>query len=268
MKEKISITLDKSVIRRVDSFVDRIFVRNRSQSIENVLKSYLDKNKTAVILLGGPEEKLKIGKKYVCEVMIHKMTLIERIIKKLRENNFRDIYVIGRKKILESVFSILKDGKTFGTKIKYIEEKDSSGTADSLKLIRKEISSSFLVLFGDLVLDKINLEALWNDHIKKSPIATLTLISYGKPTEKGEVFLEGDKIIGFRQKPLKKESYIVFAPIFICEPEMLYYGGKSLEEDIFPDLASKRLLNGHVSSGQDFHIHTPLDVIKANKIFK
>ncbi len=269
MKEKISITLDKSIIKNIDSLIDRIFIRNRSQAIEKILKSYLDKNKTAVILLGGPEEKLNIGKKYVCEVIMQGRTLIERQLKLLREKDFKDIYIIARKKILESIFSIVKEGKTFGVKIKYIEEKEANGSADSLRLIRKEVTTSFLVLFGDIIFDKINISALWEHHIKNSPLSTLTLFSYAKPEKpKGEVIFEGNKIIEFKQKPKKKESYIVFAPVFVCEPEILYYNGKSLERDIFSKLAKKRLLNGYMSKEEDFHIHTKADLIKANKIFK
>ena len=67
------------------------------------------------------------------------------------------------------------------------------------------------------------------------------------------------------KKRSKNESYLVFVPIFICEPELLYYKGNSLEEDVFPILAKKRLLNGYVSTEPDYHIHTKKDIIKANK---
>src|SRR3989338_7073153 len=97
MKKKISITISDGIAKRVDTFIDRLFIRNRSQAIESILKNALDKNKIAVILLGGPEEKLKIGNKYVSEVQIKEMFLIERQIKKLRENNFREIFIIARK---------------------------------------------------------------------------------------------------------------------------------------------------------------------------
>ncbi len=247
--------------------VDNIFVRNRSQAIEVVLKKAFDKDKIAVILLGGPEEKLVIDGEYLPEIVIRGNPLIERQIKKLREHNFREIFIVGRKKILEVIFEIMKEGQHYGVNINYVEEKESKGSATSLKLLRNRIKDTFLVLFGDLIFDAIKLDDLWESHLKNPNMATLTLITYKNPLVKGEVFLEGDKIVDFNQKPKKKtneNSYLVFCPIFVCEPELMQYSGPSLEQDIFPALAKKRLLNGYISSSSETHLHSSRDVKKAN----
>lgn len=269
MKEKISITLNSRILKRVDSFVDRLFVRNRSQAIEVLLKNYLDKNKTAVVLLGGSAEKLKIGNEYVPQVKIKGTPLIERAIRNLRHSDFREVYIIAEKKVLEAVFSILKTGASYGIKIKYVEEKDSKGTASSLKLIKKEVSSTFLFLYGDIIFDEIKINDLWNFHIKNNSAATLSLITFDKPSVKGEVFLDGNKIIKFNQKPSEKTgktlSYLVWCPIAVCEPEILYYSGESLEDDIFPLLSKRDLLKGYVHANREFHIHTKKDLERINK---
>jgi len=267
MKEKISITIDKHILKNIDSFIDRIFIRNRSQAIENLLKSYLDKSKSVVILLGGPEERLKIGKKYTPLVNIKGVTLIERTMIKLRKDNFKEIYIIARKKILDEIFSLLKSGEYYGVKIKYIEEQESNGSAQSLRLIKKEISNTFLLLYGDIYFDNLKLNDLWNFHIKNNVISSLSLITFGKPSIKGQVFLEGDKIVQFNQKPKgdKENSYLVWCPICVCEPEILQYPGKSLEEDIFPVLAKKNLLKGYINSEREIHIHTQEDLDNINK---
>jgi NDP-sugar pyrophosphorylase family protein len=267
MKNKISITLNDQIIKKIDSITDGLVIRNRSQAIEVILKKSFDRYKIAVVLLGGPEEKLMIGKKYVPEVEIKGMSLIEKDIKKLRENNFREIFIIARKKILESIFKIMKEGNLYGVNINYVEEKDSRGDAESLRLIKNRIKSSFLVLFGDIIFDSIKINDLWTSHFKNPNIATLNLVTYKNPKIKGEVFCEGNRIIEFNQKPKKRRnenSYLVFSPIFICEPELLQYHGTSLEEDIFPILAKKGLLNGHLSSIIETHIHNKDDVKKAN----
>lgn len=267
MKEKISITVDKQILKNVDSFIDRLFIRNRSQAIEVLLKNYLDKTRPAVILLGGHEERLKIGNEYTPMVKIKGTPLIERAIKKLRKNNFKDVYIIARKKILDLIFSLLKSGEHYGVKIRYIEEEESEGSAQSLKLIKKEISSTFLVLYGDIYFDNIKIDDLWNFHIKNNAISTLSLISFGEPSIKGQVFLEGNKIVQFNQKPKpdKNNSYIVWCPICICEPEILQYSGKSLEEDIFPILAKKDLLKGYTNAEREIHIHNKQDLENINK---
>lgn len=267
MKEKISITVDEKILKNVDSLIDRLLIRNRSQAIEVLLKNYLDKSKPAVILLGGPEEKLKIGEEYTPLVKIKGITLIERAIRKLRKNNFKEIYIIARKKILNSIFSLLKSGEHYGVKIRYIEEIESEGSAQSLRLIKKEISNTFLLIYGDIYFDNLKIDDLWNFHVKNNVISSLSLITYGKPAVKGQVFLEGDKIVQFNQKPKrdKENSYLVWCPICICEPEILQYPGKSLEKDIFPVLAEKDLLKGYTSAEREIHIHTQKDLDNINK---
>ncbi len=267
MKNKISITLNERIIKKIDSVIDGLIVRNRSQAIEVILKKSFDRDKIAVILLGGPEEKLIINKKYLPELEIRGMSLIERGVKKLRENNFREIFIIARKNILESIFKIMKEGRHYGVNINYVEEKSSQGSAESLRLIRNRVSSSFLVLLGDIIFDSIKINDLWNLHLKNPSIATLNLITYKNPLKKGEVFCEGNRITEFNQKPKEKRnenSYLVFSPIFICEPELLQYHGNSLEKDIFPVLAKKGLLNGHLSQNAEIHIHNKKDIQKAN----
>ena len=285
MKEKISITVDKQTLKNVDSFVDRLFIRSRSQAIEVLLKNYLDKRKTAVIILTASDKRLKIDENQeVPFVKIKGMTLIERTIKKLRKNSFRDIYIIARKRTLEGIFALMKGGEQYGIKINYIEEKDSSyksaslkshekhlpetfltGSATALKLAKKELSRPFLVIFGDVFFDHIDLNDLWDFHIKNDAISTLCLITYKDPSKKGEVHLKGRKIIEFKQKPKKGESFLVFSPIFVCEPEILQYPGTSLEDDILPVLSKKKLLNGYVLPEPEIHIHTKKDLEDINK---
>ena len=50
-KLKISITINEKTLRDIDSIIDSIYIRNRSQAIEHLVKYALGENKTAVILL-------------------------------------------------------------------------------------------------------------------------------------------------------------------------------------------------------------------------
>jgi NDP-sugar pyrophosphorylase family protein len=83
-----------------------------------------------------------------------------------------------------------------------------------------------------------------------------------KPSEKGTLIMEGSKILKFTQKPKKSDIYLVFSPIFVTEPDIFNYHGDSLEESIFPELAEKDLLNGHMSSEKEIHIHKKEDLDK------
>lgn len=261
MKNKISITLDSNVIKQIDHIIDNIYIRNRSQAIEHLIKVSLGENRKAVILCGGDEKNLRISNnQYNVTSLVKKHTLIEHTIQKLRKNSFKEIFIIARHIILTKIFGILKEGHEFGVKINYIEEKYSNGTADSLRLLRGKLDGNFLIVYGDIFIDKINIEEVWNDHLKHNFIATIMLTTSNKPSEKGTVKVEGNKVLAFTQKPKKSDIYLVFSPIIIATPEIFEYGGKSLEKDVFPDLAEKSLLQGHLSSEKEIHIHSKEDL--------
>ena len=262
-KKKISITINEKALKDIDSIIDNVYIRNRSQAIEHLIKNALGENKTAVILLGGNEESIKISKdEYRPTAEIGNNSVIELAVKKLRENNFKTIFIIARHKVLTKLFDILKDGIDYGVKINYTEEKSASGTADSLRLLKGKVKTNFLVVYGDIVFSKINIDELWNDHIKQNAIATIMLTTSSKPSEKGTVKVEGNKVLTFTQKPKKSDIYLVFSPIFVTEPQIFEYAGASLEFDVFPELAEKGLLNGHLSSEKEIHIHSKKDVEK------
>jgi len=262
-KSKISITISKNTLQDIDSIIDNIYIRNRSQAIEHLVKNALGENKTAVILLGGPEERLRLSKgEYRPTAKIKNSTVIELALKRLRENSFKTIFIVARHNLLTKLFELLKDGTDYGVKISYIEEKSSNGTADSLRLLKGKISANFLVVYGDVIFNKISIEELWNDHIKKNAIATIMLTTSSRPSEKGTVRVEGNKVLTFEQKPKKSDIYLVFSPIFVTEPQIFEYSGASLEFDVFPELAEKGLLNSHLSSEKEVHIHNKKDLEK------
>ncbi|MDP3766237.1 MAG: sugar phosphate nucleotidyltransferase, partial [Nanoarchaeota archaeon] len=172
----------------------------------------------------------------------------------------KTIFFIARHSVISRVFDLIGDGSLYGMKISYVEEKSSNGTADSLRLLKGRIKNNFLAVYGDILFNKINIEELWNDHIKQNAVATIMLTTSSKPSEKGTVKVEGNKVLVFEQKPKKSDIYLVFSPIFVSEPQIFEYNGKSLEFDVFPKLAEKGLLNGHLSSEKEMHVHSKRDL--------
>ena len=261
MKNKISITLSEKTLTKVDMIVDNIFIRNRSQAIEHLINTALGENRIAVILAGGDEEENRISEKeYRITAKTKQGKVVERAIKKLREDGFKTVFVVARHKILTSVFEILSDGSEYGVKVNYVEEKVSTGTAASLRLLKGKINDHFIVVYGDIVFDKINIDDLWTDHLKTGPLSTLMLTTSSKPSEKGTIKMEGSKILEFVQKPKGSDVYLVFSPIFVTDPDILDYDGASLEKDVFPVIAQKGLLRGHLSSEKEIHIHSKADL--------
>lgn len=254
MKKKLSITIDETLLSKIDSIIDNIYIRNRSQAIEYLTSQSIVESRTAIILAGGNEENRKIKSKYRFEYTI------ANIVKKLKANSFNQIYIVAQAKALTKAFDIMKDGSEFGVEVHYIEEKKSLGSFSSLKLLKGTISSKFLCVFCDLNIDKINLEALWNDHILNKGVCTLIVTTSKNPNQKGTLKVEGNTILEFTQKPKHSDIHLVFSPIFVCEQEIFNFSGKSLEGELFPVLAKKGFLKGHLSGEKEEHIHSEKDL--------
>ena len=85
MKNKISITLDESVISELKTIVDGIYIRNTSQAIEYLLKKTLSGNNKAVFLCGGGDSvRTDNGKLRPC-LSLFKTTVIAHNINFLKK---------------------------------------------------------------------------------------------------------------------------------------------------------------------------------------
>lgn len=229
--------------------------------MEYLISNALGEKKTAVILAGGSEDKLRISKEdYRMTAFFKNSRVIEHSIKKLKENGFKNIFIVAQAVVLTKLFDILKDGSKYGVAINYIEEKEAKGTAASLKLLKGKINTNFLVVYGDIIFNKMNIEELWNSHLRQRGAATIMLTTSNEPSKKGVVKIEGNKILNFTQKPKQADNYIVFSPIIAAAPEILEYKGDSLEQNVFPVLAEKGMLYGHLSSEKEKHIHNLRDL--------
>lgn len=260
MKTKISVTIDENVLRDIDSIIDHITIRNRSQAIEFLAQNALGEKKTAVILSGGEETKLKIGEEYRITAKIGTSTVIERVLRTLRQNGYSEIFLVARQKVLTKVFDLVREGADYSVDIHYIEEKESGGSGDSLKLVRGRVNKDFLVVYGHVLFDHINIEELWNEHLRRSSVGTLLLTTAANPSEKGTVVMEGSRILEFVQKPRKTDVHLVFSALFVASPDIFNYAEGSLEYDVFPKLAKAGLLSGHISASKELHIHSAADV--------
>jgi NDP-sugar pyrophosphorylase family protein len=266
MKKKISITINDKTLKDIDNIIDNVYIRNRSQAIELLVNNALGENRVAVILSGGEEENIKISEtEFRITAKVNENSLIEIMLSKLKGFGFKKVFLIARQKVINSVFSIVQNGTKYGVSLDYIEEKSSDGTGDTLALIRGRVNNTFLAIYGDILFFDLNLEELWNEHLKRKGIATLLLTTTPDPSKKGVVKIEGSKILEFIQKPKTSEVYLGFSSIFIAQPELLEYQGSSLETEIFPDLAKKGFLNGYLSTSKVIKLHNKKDILGLGK---
>jgi NDP-sugar pyrophosphorylase family protein len=270
-KKRLTITLEETILKRVDSFIDGEKIRNRSHAIEFLLSQAFQRRlNQAVILAAGKGVRWKPLTNELPKALIplKGRPILEHTILYLKKFGINQIYlVIGH--LGEKIREYFGGGESWGVNIVYIEDKKQKGTAPALKaveaVIRKE---TFLVWYVDEIAE-IDLFDFAEFHKKHKATVTLALSSVADPKDLGIVKLQGTRIKEFIEKPQKKvSSYIVNAGIFIAEPEIFKYiknSTKSLEKEVFPILAKENKLFGYLFAGKWFDIGTPRGYTKVLK---
>ena len=263
-RERLTITLQKSLLGKIDALIDGTKIRNRSHAIEYfITQSLTPKVKQAVILAGGkglhmrpftfemPKGLLPVAGK----------PILEHIVEMLRESGVRDIiFSIGH--LGEKIQEHFGDGKKFGVKITYVSEEKEAGTGGALLLAKQHVTSdTFLVIHGDILID-INLSDFIAFHKEQENMATLAVTTVVDPSSFGEVILHGAKITQFIEKPQKgkQTSQLVSCGLYILEKEIFNFLPKddvSHLEEVFPKLAREKKLSGFLFEGKWVDVGTP-----------
>lgn len=271
-----TITMDKELLKKVDSIVDGRKIRNRSHALEYLISSHFKPTiKKALILAGGKGVKMRPLTYELPKAMlpIKGAPILEHIIVLLRSHEVRDVYIaIGS--LGEKIKTHFGDGSKYGVRIRYIEEKNDLGTGGALrKSLIKMGSGPFLMLWGDVLID-IDLGDFISFHLENSPLMTVALTSVADPTDYGAVKLRRDTMVEYIEKPQKSSSlsHLVSAGVHVVDPKISKYFPKkskfNLERDVIPRLIKDKKIKGYVFGGQWFDVGTPQIYHRAIKEWK
>jgi NDP-sugar pyrophosphorylase family protein len=267
MKKRISMTISEEVLKRLDSVVDGINIRSRSEALETIAARYLETNKTAVFLGGGEAERLKVNGIFKPLLKVRGKPLILHNVVHLKNSGYRKIYFIGSGTLIGECFKVLGNGSSHGVEVSYIEEKKALGNAKTLQLAESFLKSTFLVLPIDNYFD-FDLAELSRTHYLHNGIVTLAVQSTRESlSDLGVVEMAGDQIIGYEEKPKNPKTFLTSAFVSICDPKIFDYIPKGsvkwiLQTEIFPRLVKERKLYGCMVSGTAVNIHSERDLGK------
>ncbi|MBN2052047.1 nucleotidyltransferase family protein [Candidatus Woesearchaeota archaeon] len=272
MKERITLTIDKEILGRVDQSVNGADVKNRSHAVELLLTKAFGENKPskAIILAGGKGTRMKPMTNFLPKPMlrIQDKPILEHNIELLKKHGIKDVIVsIGYRG--EQIKEHFGDGSQFGVNISYIEEEEPMGTAGPLNLLKGKINDTFILMNGD-ELKEIDLEDMFMFHRKNKSTATIALTTVEDPSSYGVAVMNGNKVMTFVEKPSKENapSKLISAGLYILEPEVIKSvpeGFSMMENDVFPKLASNDKLLGYIFAGQWFDTGTPERFSKAER---
>lgn len=144
-RERVTISIKKSVLDKVDRVIDGTSIRNRSHAVESLVLKGLGTADTnvAIVLMGGDDALKSIPN-------------VENALKALKGSGF-DSVNIATGFLGDKVREKLGDGTKYGLKFIYNDKGEGSGGA--LSVLKKELKNTFVVInhhkFSEFDLNKL-----------------------------------------------------------------------------------------------------------------
>ena len=263
MKERVTLTIDKDLLKAIDQRVDDVTVKNRSHAVELLVRQALRASipSTAVILAGGKGSRLKplTDKMPKALVPVNGKPIVQYNIELCKRFGVKNI-ILSVGHMADQIKERFGDGSALGVNISYIEEKEPMGTAGPLRLLKNRLTETFILMNGDEIKD-VNLIKMYRVHLEHYARATIALTTVEDPSAYGVAMLDGNRILRFIEKPKKEDapSKLINAGLYMLEPDVLDLipsGFAMLEHDVFPKLAKEGSLHGYPFAGQWFDTGT------------
>lgn len=247
-KNRLTITLSASTLKKVDDLIDGKEVRSRSHAIETILQKQLEPSiHTAVILAGGSKRKDRRIKPLI---EFNGKPLIVHTLELLKRYNIEKVIVLADIGMEEVEQTALNSAPKLD--ITFIYEKKRLGTAGALKNARRHLKNSFFCLHAD-IFTNINLQQLANFHQENQSIATIAVQPKMSHKSFDNVFIQGNKVVSFKPKDKNLDVSLVNSGIYLFEPELLDYipnkAPTMLEQDVFPKVAVTKRINAYTFQG-------------------
>ncbi|MFA7653837.1 MAG: nucleotidyltransferase family protein [Candidatus Magasanikbacteria bacterium] len=208
-----------------------------------------------LILAGGRGTRLgQLGEQIVKPMIkIAGKPVLEYQVELLKSFGLVDItFVVGHRH--DQIRSYFRDGKKWGVKINYWDKDSEIGTAGSIKVMEKELTDDFFVIYGDLLFN-IDLEKMLATHqenktkFKDVLVGTLLVQPTNHPQDCDLLEVNEDSVItNIFSKPHSAGvlcQNLNNAAIYIFTLAIFKYiaSGKTLDfgRDIFPDIVINKL---------------------------
>ena len=259
MKDRVTLTIDNSILTEIDKRIDGYKIKNRSHAVELLLMQALGSHgiKTALILAGGKGTRLQPITHEIPKPLIplHDKPLIEHLFDLLKKYGVRNVIMsIGH--MGDKMKQALGNGRKYGLSITYIEESEPLGTAGPIKRAAEYLTETFIACNAD-ELKEIDLADMYLFHRDSKALATVALTTVEDPSAYGVARVQGNKVLEFVEKPQRDAapSNLINAGLYVMEPGIIKYipdGFAMLEKDVFPKLAAEGKLYGYPFAGQWF----------------
>lgn len=263
--ERVTITVKKDILGKIDRMIDGRNIRNRSHAVESLVLSSFRSIDTALIFAGGYGVKLRPLTYEIPKPLIpvHGKPIIEHQINMLKRHGIgRVILSLGymHEKVVDYI-----NKKNMGIDIEYVIESEPYGTAGALYNSRNFIKGTFIAMNVDTLMNP-DITEISDFHKKNNALATMLLVASG--IDGGSAVMRGSHILNFSEKSPPKS--LINAGFYIFEPGVLGITPKkgSIEKELFSRLAERQQLCGFMHDKVVFDVGTYEGYEKAIKEWK
>ena len=184
--------------------------------------------KTAVIIAGGRGERLKplTDGKPKTLLPLNGEPILYWVVKWLKSYGVRKL-VLGVAYKKEQIYSFFEQNSNFGLDVQFSEHSVEGGTAEGFKKAIRFVSDDDFVAMNSDELTNMNLENLWDKHIKSGLPVTMALSHYNAKLSVVKVD-SSDHVVSFEYGRKIKEILVSIG---------IYIFNKSIFEEI-PEIGS------------------------------
>lgn len=197
---------------------------------------------------------------------------LEHNIMAMREAGVKDIILLvgWRAHRIREHFG---DGREFGVRIEYIEQKERLGTAHAIGMVKDMVDGPFLCLYGDIVVPKESMRGIIAHHRKvKGSVMALTTVE--DPRRYGSIVAEDGVVKEIIEKAEVPPSNTINAGAYVLEPDIFEAIAETRKSargeyeitDSFKIMMARSHLFAFNLQGEWIDVARPWDLLEANRI--
>lgn len=218
---------------------------------------------TALTLVGGLGTRLRplVSDRPKPMIVVNGVPFLEILLEDLERRGIRN-FVLLTGHMGEIIEDYFRDGFSDRSNVVCVREDEPLGTGGAVRNAAPFATDPSLIVNGDTFFDA-DIEKLYEYHIAKGAEVTLSLIQVEDVSRYGSVDLDEDgRITGFREKDGRASGPgLINAGLSVMTKDFIdalpAHGAFSMEKEIFPAAAEKRVMYGLVQQGAFFDIGTP-----------
>ena len=140
--------------------------------------------------------------------------ILEHLLIEVKEAGVRElVFIVGYHD--EQVRHYFGNGDKWGVSIEYCTQMKQLGTADALKMAEGLVDGNFLIINGDVIVNRKGINSLTGMNGN-----TLSVIEVKDPRDLGVVELREDKVVHIYEKVKKPPFHMVNAGLYLFTPEI------------------------------------------------